>query len=139
MSLDSPVYGNTDTLSYSDQASEDDRQLDWTTDSTPSTPLMRHFPAFSLCLVLVLSSVIACLLWTAGVDRLHFSPAITRVGIRQFLPQYYSSSSCTSNQFLDSLSRARISPTGRSRVMDRAEYNYLLEFQICFAAERSLE
>lgn len=52
----------------------------------------------------------------------HPSKAITRVGHRQNYPRYYSVSSCTSNQFLNSLSRARINPAGRSRSIDRNEY-----------------
>lgn len=52
------------------------------------------------------------------------SLAVTRVGPRLFSPRYYTPSSCSSNQFLAALSRARISADGLSRAIDRVDYDY---------------
>lgn len=86
--------------------------------STRRSSINFYSSIFAACVGALLVCVIYIIYRTTSRDHLATSRAITRVGVRQFTPRYYTSSSCTSAQFLSSLSRARISQSGRSRTVN---------------------
>lgn len=102
--------------------------------SNPTRTARRIWPAVLIILGLLAICLASLALLSPLPTRLHL-PA-TRVGPRSFSPQYYQQwGGCDSTQLLEALGQSQISPQGRSRKIDRANYTHLTlppDFQYSF-------